>query len=391
MKSNSRLISLDVFRGMTVMLMIFVNNGAGEEIFSTLQHSKWNGMTPCDLVFPFFLFMMGMSTYLSLKKTGFAWSRQTGWKIARRALLLFLIGLAINWLDMACSGRPLDLAHLRIMGVMQRIGLCYAATALAAIVSTRLSGSLHPVAWAAGVLLAIYAAIVVMGGGYDYDASTNILSIVDHRLLGEAHLYHKSPVDPEGLVSTLSAIAHTMIGLWVASWALARKSGAATLSTLERFLLSGAALTFAGYLLTFALPLNKRIWSPSYVLMTCGFAALLQGLLIAIIDRPGVSSSGATAPPSAVTSGVASPVGTKSGWVTALCLIFGTNPLFLYVASEVLSIVFGSTGVKDAVYQGLHAVITNGYWASVGYATLFVLLHALMGYPLWKRHIYIKI
>ena len=120
-----RLVSLDVLRGLTVMFMIFVNNGAGEEIFSTLQHSKWNGMTPCDLVFPFFLFIMGISTYLSLRKGGFRWTHQQARKTVKRTLLLFLIGLLINWFDMAMDGRPLDFAHLRIMGVMQRIAICY--------------------------------------------------------------------------------------------------------------------------------------------------------------------------------------------------------------------------------------------------------------------------
>ncbi|MFQ7113525.1 heparan-alpha-glucosaminide N-acetyltransferase domain-containing protein, partial [Hallella bergensis] len=93
---QQRLISLDVLRGLTVMLMIFVNNGAGTQIFSPLRHSRWNGMTLCDLVFPFFLFMVGVSTYLSLRKSNFAWSAKTLRRIARRTALLFLIGLAIN-------------------------------------------------------------------------------------------------------------------------------------------------------------------------------------------------------------------------------------------------------------------------------------------------------
>ena len=104
---KKRLLSLDVLRGATVCLMILVNNGAGKHIYATLQHSKWNGMTPCDLVFPFFLFIMGISTYLSLKKTNFTWSRQVAFKIVKRTVLLFLIGLFINWFDMAISGNAL--------------------------------------------------------------------------------------------------------------------------------------------------------------------------------------------------------------------------------------------------------------------------------------------
>ena len=115
-----RLKSLDIMRGLTVALMILVNNG-GEQNYHILTHSKWNGLTPCDLVFPFFLFMMGMSTYLSLRKTEFKPSLIIYRKIAKRTILLFLIGLSINWFDMICSGNGLDFAHLRIWAVLQRI------------------------------------------------------------------------------------------------------------------------------------------------------------------------------------------------------------------------------------------------------------------------------
>lgn len=117
-----RLMAVDILRGMTVMLMIMVNNGAGKEIFVTLQHSKWNGMTPCDLVFPFFLFIMGFSIFLSLKKSNFTWSAAIAKKIAKRTILLFAIGLLINWLGMASSGKATDIEHLRIWGSDATIG-----------------------------------------------------------------------------------------------------------------------------------------------------------------------------------------------------------------------------------------------------------------------------
>lgn len=382
--SSQRLISLDILRGLTVMLMIFVNNGAGEQIFSTLRHSKWNGMTPCDLVFPFFLFMMGISTYLSLRKNNFAWSPQIGLKIAGRTAMLFLIGLLVNWFDMACSGRPYDLAHLRIMGVMQRIALCYGTTALLAVGLTAVFRSFRPLPWLILLILVLYSALILMGGGYNYNASTNIIASADLRLLGYDHLYHKSPVDPEGLLSTVSAVAHTLTGFWMASWALGSKDEKPMLSTLEKFLIAGAVLVFAGYLLSFAMPLNKRIWSPSYVLMTCGLASLAQGLLICFVDilpesRPRVGFDD--------TQGRSVAAGKGRAWA----LIFGTNPLFLYLASEFLGIVFGATGIKDSLYEAIRTVIANGYWAGAAYAALFVLLHAGIGYPLWKRNIYIKI
>ena len=145
-----------------------------------------------------------------------------------------------------------------------------------------------------------------------------------------------------------------------------------------------ALLAVVGLALSPLLPLNKRVWSPSYVCLSCGLAALLQALLILLVDlwrRP--------APHTAAT-----PTGTlrpRQGTAVSLTLIFGTNPLFLYVASEAIAIVLGATGIKAAAYDGIHAIVANGYWASAAYAALFVAVHALMGYPLWRRHIYIKL
>ena len=358
-QSSKRLLSLDVLRGLTVACMIMVNNGAGPHTFSTLQHSRWNGLTPCDLVFPFFLFIMGISTYLSLRKTQFKMSAPILKKIFRRTLIILLIGLAINWFDMACDGRPLDFAHLRYCGVMQRIALCYLAVSLLALTVNHRS-----VLTIAFLLLLFYTALIMFGGGYVYDSTSNILSKIDLNLLGYNHLYHKSPVDPEGLVSTISAIAHTMIGFYCGMLICKARDND---EKVMRLLLVGALLLIAGWLLQFAFPLNKRIWSPSYVLVTCGAAAMLQGILMYIID-----------------------IRDSRKWTVPL-IIFGVNPLFLYVMSEFLGILFGATGVKDGAYSAINTVVANPYMASLTYALLFVLLHAVMGLILYKRKIYIKI
>ncbi len=358
---SQRLLSLDLLRGMTVALMIMVNNGYGES-FHQLQHSKWNGMTLCDLVFPFFLFIMGMSTYMSLRKTQFRWSRAVARKIIKRTLLLFLIGLFINWFELVCKGHPLDFGHLRLWAVMQRIALCYLAVSVIA-----LSMSHRYILPVVGALLAAYAAVIVVGHGYDYDAATNILARADRALFGYDHLYHKSPVDPEGLLSTLPAIAHTLIGFWCCRLMMLAQ---ATTDKIKRLAVVGLALIALGWLLSCWLPLNKRIWSPSYVLLTCGLASLLQGVIMWLVDVKGRHIAHERYMP---------------------LLVFGMNPLFLYVVSELLSILFSRLHISDAVYGLISPVITWPPLASLTYALLFTALHALMGWWLWRRRIFIKI
>ncbi len=376
-----RLVSLDVLRGLTVMLMIFVNNGAGHHIFPMLQHAKWNGMTLADVVFPFFLFIMGVAMFFSLKKFRFEWSAALVRKIVKRTVLLFAIGLAINWFDMACDGRPLDFGHLRIMGVMQRISLCYGLTAFVVL-------SLASVARACGsrvVLIGGLAALVVAvlighsfmllaHGGFDYDATTNYLARIDLSALGFDHLYHKSPVDPEGLGSTLAAACNTLIGFLMAVLAFGKRLPDMARHAQRVFADGGGVLIVVAALACGAISLNKRVWSPSYVLMTCALAAMLQGLLIAAIDVHQVARQ--------------QPVSKAAGRLT---LVFGTNPLFLYVASEVLAIILSATHLKDAIYGLLHTVIASEPWASVAYSLLFLAAMTLMGYPLWKRRIFIKL
>lgn len=357
---QKRLRSLDVLRGATVCLMILVNNGAGKYIYTTLQHSKWNGMTLCDLVFPFFLFIMGISTYLSLKKTNFTWTKQVAFKVAKRTILLFLIGLLINWFDMAIGGTAFDFSHLRIWAVMQRIAVCYFAVCVFALCCNH-RYTIPTII----ILLLAYSLLLLWGKGYAYDSQQNMLAQIDIRLFAINHLYHKSPVDPEGLCSSLSAIAHTLIGFYCGRRMCEAKS---TAEKVRRFLIIGLILVVVGYILSFVLPLNKRIWSPSYVFVTCGLAAFIQGLLMYCIDIRGIKASHLT-----------------------FFLVFGTNPLFLYVVSEVIAILFNSWGIKGMLYERLASFTPNLYLASLEYATFFMLIHAAIGYVLWKKKVYIKL
>ena len=355
MSKQSRLISLDVLRGITVAGMILVNAGQGDT-FAPLKHSAWNGMTPCDLVFPFFLFIMGISTYLSLRKFNFQMSSKVVWKIIKRTIVIFAIGLAINWLGSAVWGDA-SLSHLRIMAVLQRIALCYCVVSFFAIlVSHR-----YIMPCIMGILV-IYAVILLIGNGYTEDPS-NIAVAIDRAILGENHLYHTA-VDPEGLLGTLPAIAHTLIGFFCGKLMMETKE---TNNKVLSFMIAGATMVFVGYLLQYGLPLNKSIWSPSFVLMTCGLAASLQGLLMYLIDIKG-----------------------QKQW-TSPFLAFGVNPLFFYVFSEVMAILFVRFGVSEVLYNGIHSVVSNTYWTSFFFALTNVLICGFVGYLLFKKNIYIKI
>ncbi|MBP5278180.1 MAG: DUF1624 domain-containing protein [Prevotella sp.] len=358
-KDSRRLLSLDVLRGITVAGMILVNDGYGES-FTMLKHSKWNGMTPCDLVFPFFLFIMGISTYLSLRKYEFKANREVIWKILRRTLLIFLIGLFINYFDKAINGNWWPMDTIRIMGVMQRIALCYCAVSFIALTVNH-KYLLHIVFG----LLIVYALILSFGNGYAEDA-TNIAARIDKAIFGYDHLYHKSPVDPEGLLGTLSAIAHTLLGFFACKMMREAKD---IQGKVLFFLLFGAILVISGYLLSYSMPLNKRIWSPSYVLVTCGLCSLLQGIIMYWLDYRQNKQNG----------------------LVTFFLVFGINPLFLYVLSELLAIIFGHFDISTMIYSPIHSIVTHPQWASFCYALTFTLICGTCGYPLYKKKIYIKI
>ncbi len=358
MQQSKRLLSLDILRGLTVAGMILVNNGWGES-FEMLGHADWNGMTPCDLVFPFFLFIMGISCYLSLVKSEFKPTVPVVRRIIKRTVLLFVIGLFINWFDHAIEGDLLCFGHLRIWAVLQRIALCYGIVSLFALYCNHK----YTIPVIAGLLI-VYSAILLLGNGYSQDASINVLAQVDLNLFGYEHIYHKSPVDPEGLVGTISSVAHVLLGFYCGR--LIRQKETVEQKVIALFVV-GTVGVVAGYLISYGLPLNKRIWSPSYVLMTCGLASLLQAFLMYIID-----------------------IRKKSEWTTFFH-VFGVNALALYVSSELLAILLGNIGFSGAVYDGIHAIVEAPKLASLTYAVYFVLLNFAIGYILYRKKIFIKL
>lgn len=347
--AKQRILSVDVLRGLTVACMILVNNGYGES-FHQLTHSAWNGLTVSDLVFPFFLFIMGLSINLSRKNN-------LG-RIARRAGIILLLCWVIYYVEYALKGDFLPWDHFRLTGVLARIALCYF---VAAVLMLRVPQRALP--WIAGGLLAAYTVLLLLGNGYAPDES-NVLCRVDRALLGAGHLYRKTAVDPEGLLSTVPAIAHTLLGCLCGRMLLAQD----TLPLrLRRIGFCGLLLAAAGLLLNFWLPFNKRIWSPSFTLFTCGCCALLLVLLTWMVDIRG-----------------------WKGW-TPFFTAFGRNALAVYVLSELLSVISSRTGFSDLLYGFIQSWCPAAPWASLFYAVFWVLLNFFVAFLLYKKKIFIKI
>lgn len=355
---SKRLLSLDIVRGMTVVGMIMVNNGYHGS-FEALRHAEWNGLSLSDLVFPFFLFIMGVSMFLSFSGKGFKLTPQVLGKILKRTLLLLLIGIAINWFDKAIYGN-FGFQELRFWAVLQRIALCYLLVSLFAFAFNR-----RYILTTATLLLVIYAAILIAGDGYSQEKTQNILYLADKWLLGDAHLYHKSAVDPEGLLSTIPSVANVLFGFYCG---MKIKELHTILEKTNALFFAGSVLTFAGFIVNFAFPCNKHIWSPSFALVTSGFCTLLLALMMVLIDGRGK----------------------RGAWVDFF-QIFGTNALLLYITSEVMAIAFGRIGLNDLLFDAWSSLIPVPQLASLAYAVTYVAMNFAIGYPLWRKHIYVKL
>lgn len=381
-KINKRLLALDVLRGITISGMILVNNpGSENHIYEPLEHAPWIGLTPTDLVFPFFMFIMGISTYISLRKYQFEFSKNAALKILRRTVVIFGIGLAIAWLSLSfrtwnsLSDQGLSIwqhlwnsctnfSHLRILGVMPRLALCYGGTAIIALTIKH-----KYIPYLIITLLVGYTIILFFGNGFAYN-DTNILSQVDRFILGENHMYKDNGIDPEGLLSTIPALAHVLIGFCVGKMLMEVKE---LNDKIERLFLIGVSLTFAGFLLSYGCPISKKIWSPTFAITTCGLASSLLALLIWLIDKQGY----------------------KGKW-TQFFESFGVNPLFIYVFADILGILGGRLlladghGLSQHLFNSLQPIFgDNG--GSLVYALLFITINWSVSHILYKKKIYIKI
>lgn len=383
-KTSGRLLALDVLRGITIAGMLLVNNpGSWAHIYAPLRHAPWNGLTPTDLVFPFFMFIMGFSSWFALRRYDFRLSWSAAWKITRRGALIFAIGLALAWFGRTLRGvlndrdffeAALDFSTIRLLGVLPRLGLCYFFASFLALIFRGKS-----LQWLVGIFLAVYALILLLGDGYSF-SEENIIYIIDNKVIGAKHLYADTidgitlKLDPEGLVSTLPSIAHALIGFICASIIMQLKDNR---ERIIRLFIIGTALTFSGFLLSYGLPINKKIWSPTFVLTTCGLASLLFAMLIWVIDIKG-----------------------RKRWCRFF-EVFGINPLFLFCLGSILAIVMGAvkvpfegamTSLTGWVYEGvLIPIFGDPTLASLVFALVFVIANWAVGLVLYKKKIYIKI
>lgn len=331
-RAGRRLRSLDVFRGITVLGMILVNAAdLGGDAYPWLRHAEWNGLGIADLVFPSFLFIAGAAMGLSLRieppppradAGSVSHSGRTYLRILRRTSILFGLGLIANWVHAA------GWEDVRIMGVLQRIALCYAFVAFVLLRVPRTG----QYAIAGAVLVAYWAALawIAVPAGADATVfSMNLPSYVDRMLLGDAHLLRATPyasqLDPEGLLSTLPASVNVIAGAFCARWLIEQPTGS---RTSLRLTLGGIAVALAGLAWGAVFPINKALWTSSFVLVSSGIAAMGLALCHEVVD---VRNSGS---------------GLK------VCEILGLNAIAAYLLSTVIDI--SATEVSVPLFADEH-------------------------------------
>jgi predicted acyltransferase len=368
-----RFLALDVFRGATVALMILVNNpGSWDHLYPPLAHAAWHGCTPTDLVFPFFLFAVGNAMAFTLPGL-VAGPAPAFWaRVAQRTALIFAIGLFLNaspFVRWSAAGElvPRSLETLRLMGVLQRIALAWGVATVVVWAFGR-----RGAAWGAAVLLLGYwAACLALAQGSDpYSLEGFFGTALDRALLGAGHLYRGEgvPFDPEGLASTLPAVAQVLLG-YLAGDAVARARVDEALVNRLFVAACGALVLAAAWQL--AMPFNKKIWTSSYVLLTTGLALALLALLIRALELQR----------------------RRGAWVD-FCEVFGKNALFVFALSgfvpRVWALVKGPSPAVPAA-DGGWAVFGDPRLGSLLVALAHVGAYWLVARWLDRRRLYIRV
>ncbi len=374
---NERFLSLDVFRGITICFMIIVNTpGSGATPYAPLLHAGWHGFTSTDLVFPSFLFAVGNAMSFSMDRYKLLGDAAVLRKIFKRALLIFLLGYLMYWfpffrLDEAGHIIGAPIKNTRIMGVLQRIALCYF---FAALLIHYLSA--RAVVVVSALCLVGYWLLLLIFGDTQQPFSLlgNAGLYLDKFILGNNHLYHGEgiPFDPEGLLSTIPAIANLVIGYYAGKFIQRKGKG---YETLARLMLVGSLFIFIALWWNMVFPINKKLWTSPFVLLTTGLDLMILSAFIYIIEI--------------------------KNWIrfnwTNFFLILGRNPLFIYLLSELLVTIFFMIRIKphtnlyNWINNEFFQVIAPGALGSFLFAIVYMLVCWIMGWWLNKRRIYIRV
>ena len=378
-KSNQRLLSLDVFRGATVAAMILVNNpGDWGHIYAPLEHASWHGCTPTDLIFPFFLFIVGVSiSYaMSSKKEDPQAHGQTIRKAAKRAVILFGLGLFLSLYPKIFTDPITALGNVRIPGVLQRIAVVFLISSIIFLKNSeknimRIAGGVLILYWI------IMTLIPVPGTGYpNLEKETNMGAWIDRSVLTEAHLWKSAKTwDPEGILSTLPAIASGLIGVLVGAF-LRRKDLESSYKVSWLFC-TGLMLFIGGMIWGLHFPLNKSLWTSSFVLYTGGLATMILAFCYWIID-----------------------VQKYSGY-TLPFVVYGKNAITVFFLSGLLPRTMNMIKVnnEDGTESGLQSWLYNNFFsphfspinASLAWAIVQICFWFVILYIMYRKHIFIKV
>ena len=372
-QNPQRFLALDVFRGMTICFMIIVNTpGNGDTTYAPLHHAQWHGFTPTDLVFPSFLFAVGNAMSFVMLK----WNQQTQaqvlLKIFKRTAIIFLLGYLMYWfpffkLDESRHIIPFPISETRILGVLQRIALCYGIAAL-------LIYYLKPkiaVIISISLLLLYWFVMINFGDANDpLSMLGNAGQKIDLWLMGDKHLYHGEGVafDPEGLFSTLPAVGNVVAGFIVGQYVQQKGK---SYEGLAKLLMAGFVLFVVAYFWNQVFPINKKLWTSSFVLNTVGLDCMILATVIFIVDFLHKTKG------------------------AHFFEVPGKNPLIVYLFSELLATVLYMTHIGDtSVYEWLYKnifVYAGDYFGSFLFAIAYMLVCWSLGYWMDKKKIYIRV
>jgi len=381
---NQRFYSLDVFRGATVALMILVNNpGSWSHIYAPLEHASWHGCTPTDLVFPFFLFAVGNAMAFVMPKLE---EKNIFWqKVIKRTLLIFLIGMFLNWFPFIkyndagnLVAKPFE--NLRIFGVLQRIALSYFFASVI-VHFFKVRGAF---VFGAFLLLFYWFLCVAINPADPFSLKGWFGTKIDLYLLGNSHLYHGEGVafDPEGLMNTFGSIVQVILGYLVGNYIITKGKTAEMLNSL---FVAGAVLIFAGFAWDMVFPINKKIWTSSYTVYTTGLALIILSVMIYLIEFKNA----------------------KGGW-SRFFDVFGKNALFIFALSGILPRLMGLIRISNGLTpEGKPKYLTPFGWfyehlckpilpadpriGSLIYALCFIAMMWFFAWWMDKKKIYIKV